>query len=284
MAKYYSEFDWWCKSATKGIKYRPDRQEVYNELYQHIEDRYLDFLDQGMKEDKALQMTLCVMGDAEKIAPQLAAIHRPFWGYLYSLCKWGLIVLVLVTVWKFVPWLITCCQEIYEPGLNINGHNVYEETYFEVMYDGQVQDIWDRLYYAEPDVKAYSDGYTFSISKVFLWSVSNKIDKEQETENYLYILMDCTNLLPWADYSDIGGWFWAEDSHGTYYYCMEEFLYGNEPSIRGGNPSHRPGPFTYTYLFSCGLDTPDTEWIELHYDRAGRDIVLHVDLTGGETP
>ena len=284
MAKYYSEFDRWCIHATHKIKYRPDRQEVYGELYQHIEDRYLDFLEEGMDKEQAIKRTLEVMGSADEIAPQLAAIHRPFWGYLYSLCKWGLIALLLVTVWKFVPWVVTSFQQIHKPGLNISGHDIYKETYFEVKYDGKVRDIWNRIYYAEPDMKASSDGYTFSISKVFLWEVSDVIGEEQGTEYYLYILMDSTNPLPWADFVDIGSFFWAEDSHKTYHYNSAEVLYYNKPYIAGGNPSHRTGLFTYTYLFNCELDTADTEWIELHYDRAGRDITLHIDLTGGDTP
>ena len=284
MAKYYSEFDRWCTHATKKIKYRPDRYEVYSELYQHIEDRYLDFLEKGMSQEKAIQKTLEVMGSAEEIAPQLADIHRPFWGYLYSLCKWGLIALVLVTLWKSVPWITTNCQFIRKPGLSLNGYDVFEETYFEVKYNEKMQDIWNRIYYAEPDMKVSSDGYSFSVSKVFLWEVSDVIGAEQGTDYYLYILMNSTNPLPWADFVDIGSYFWAEDSHGTYYYSPEERLWGNEPSIAGGNPSYSTGFFTDTYLFSCELDTADTEWIELHYDRAGRDITLRIDLTGGETP
>jgi hypothetical protein len=283
MAKYYSEFDWWCILATKKIKYRQDRQTVYGELYQHIEDRYLDFLEEGMDKEQAIKRTLEVMGSAAEIAPQLAAIHRPFWGYLYSLCKWGLIALLLVTVWKFVPW-VTNFLEIHEPGWNISGYDIYKETYFEVKYDGKVQDIWNRIYYAEPDIKVSSDEYSFSVSKVFLWEISDVIGEEQGTDYHLYILMDSTNPLPWADFVDIGSFFWAEDNHGTYYYSSEERLSGNEPYVAGGNPKHLSGLFTHTYRFACKLDTADTEWIELHYDRAGRDITLHIDLTGGDIP
>ena len=96
--------------------------------------------------------------------------------------------------------------------------------------------------------------------------------------------MDSTNPLPWADFVDIGSFFWAEDNHGTYYYSSEERLLGNEPYVAGGNPKHLSGLFTHTYRFACKLDTADTEWIELHYDRAGRNITLHIDLTGGDIP
>ena len=105
--KYISEFDKWCKQATHKIKYRPDRQEVYGELYQHIEDRYLDFLEQGMKPEDAQLQALKVMGEPKEIAPMLAAIHRPFWGYAYSLCKWICILLVCFTFLKMLPWLFS---------------------------------------------------------------------------------------------------------------------------------------------------------------------------------
>ena len=80
MAKYYSEFDQWCILATKKIKYRPDRQTVYGELYQHIEDRYLDFLEEGMDKEQAIKRTLEVMGSAEEIAPPASGHSQTFLG------------------------------------------------------------------------------------------------------------------------------------------------------------------------------------------------------------
>lgn len=162
MAKYYSEFDWWCKRATKGIKYRPDRQEVYSELYQHIEDRYLDFLDQGMKEDKAIQMTLCVMGEAEEIAPQLAAIHRPFWGYLYSLCKWGFVMSAVIALLKSVPWINSHLDTIQYPLVYTCGFSDGLNPY-EILTKDELPHTRNCLFYSQPDCRASSDGYTFSV-------------------------------------------------------------------------------------------------------------------------
>ena len=296
MSNYNPDFDWWLIRATKGIKYRPDRQEVYGELYQHIEDRYLDFLEQGMKEEEAEENALRVMGDADEIAPQLAAIHRPFWGYLYSLCKWGFIVLSVVTLLKAVPWWRSYYDDIQEPttlayGLALD-LNPYEDVSYEVIHDGKLQYTFNRVFYAQPDCKASSDGYTFSISNVALWSVQEDDQTVPEPHEYLYIQMDVSNPLPWADFTGVPRWFWAEDSLGNYYYSyFEHALRGDgleeytnpEPHLTGNIYKTDFGTYTYN-IWLRGIDFHNTEWISLRYDRSDRDIVLRINLTGGDTP
>lgn len=44
----------------------------------------------------------------------------------------------------------------------------------------------------------------------------------------------------------------------------------------------RKGPFSYTMeLWLSNFRSEDADWIEIRYDREGRDIVLRIDLTGG---
>ena len=291
MAKYYSEFDWWCKRATKGIKYRPDRQEVYSELYQHIEDRYLDFLDQGMKEDKAIQMTLCVMGEAEEIAPQLAAIHRPFWGYLYSLCKWGFVMLAVIALLKSVPWINSHLDTIQYPLVYTCGFSDGLNPY-EVLTKDELPHTRNCLFYSQPDCRASSDGYTFSVSNVALWRDPCDATNSSEQSDHLYILLDITNPLPWLEFTDVTDWFWAKDSSGNYYYSNNEYASRKYAEDEYSNPEpslivslDQTGFFTYiSFIWVRGFDYDNSEWIELHYDRSGRDIVLHIDLTGGDAP
>jgi hypothetical protein len=43
-------------------------------------------------------------------------------------------------------------------------------------------------------------------------------------------------------------------------------------------------PFINDYVYKIPLETyEDLTWFELRYTDAGRDLVLHIDLTGGDS-
>ena len=47
--------------------------------------------------------------------------------------------------------------------------------------------------------------------------------------------------------------------------------------------SYRVNPWTSVHeLVIWDLDAPDARWMELHYDRSGRNHTLRIDLTGGQ--
>lgn len=297
MAKYYSEFDWWCIHATKKIKYRPDRQEVFNELHQHMEDRYQDFLDQGMNKDDARKMTLHVMGDADELSPQLAAIHKPFWGYLYSSFKWVFVILAIVTLLKFIPWWKSYQYEmqsffVRSFDLPISLDPFEDDTYEVKNPDGIIIHPWIRIFHAQPNCKATYDDFTFSIKNVVLWQEQPYIFQTSTTQDHLYIQMDITNPFPWIEFGDAPKWFWAEDSSGKYYYSNNEYASRKYAEAERANPEpsligvmDQTDLFTYTYyIWVRGIDCSNTEGITLHYDRDGRKIELPIDLTGGDVP
>ena len=74
-------FDRWCSAAVGRIRFVPDRWEVYEELYAHMEDQYEELTAGGMGEKEAEAEVVSAMGDPEETARQLERIHRPFWGY-----------------------------------------------------------------------------------------------------------------------------------------------------------------------------------------------------------
>ena len=68
----------WCQAATDQIRYKPDRAEVEAELMAHMEDKADALRAQGIPEEELENAVLRSMGSAEAIAPQLAAIHKPW--------------------------------------------------------------------------------------------------------------------------------------------------------------------------------------------------------------
>ncbi len=289
MARFLLDFDRWCKEATRKIKYCPDRQAVYSELHQHLQDRYQDFIDQNMEHEEAVQKALQAMGDAKELAPMLAAIHRPFWGYMYSLCKWVLFLSVIMMLYNLMPWLrgLSFIDNTKRHTTYGDKYNVYTDTEYEDDYSR-----WERILYQEPDTQKSSDGYTFSIERVALWqeTLKNPYDAQYGVwnEHRLWMELKVTNLRPWTSLTgeyfienDALNWFWAEDSLGNYYYSSNEFSYSYLPYL--GMSRCQNGLFTQSYIiFTQNYVSKDAEWIDLHYDRSGRDITLRIDLTGGD--
>ena len=74
----------WLHTATKGIRFGPDRLAVEAELREHLADKTADmariFHIEG---EEAEQEALKRMGDPEEIGKKLAKIHKPWLGYLW---------------------------------------------------------------------------------------------------------------------------------------------------------------------------------------------------------
>lgn len=268
LGKKYN-FTVWCDRAVSKIIFPPDQQAVAQELYAHLEDHYNDLLTQGIPEDEAERLAVAAMGDALEIAPQLAAIHRPFWGNFLRLTRIWLVITLCLTViplGKFI-WEM----DYREP--NVQTFAVFDPASYEI--EGR-----RLLSYMEPNVTAKSDGYTFTITDAVVW----RNEEAAQPNAYLYLRMTQFHPLPWAEHAEVANWFWAEDSLGNQYRNYYDHLPGGEEPLllcRGSDTS----PFTQTYmLWINDYVSQDAEWIDIRYTRDGRNLVFRIDLTGGDTP
>ncbi len=260
------EFIYWCKDAISGIRYWKIRNKVFSELYEHLEDRYEHFLSKGYEPKEAEKKTLEAMGDPCELAPQLAAIHKPHWDYAAVVTRVLAWALVVVTLCRGVAYF---CTEGVHP------------------YSGDVWDPFDEggeecVAFVEPDIIYRESGYTFRLEKAALWRTYHTEPTEAGEEYFdsLYISMKVSHILPWMREQQAVGHMWAVDNNGVYY--------RSNWSAEGGEPFVRYVPkFRWfnnaTYEFSFYDTVTDLQWIELHYDRDGRDMVFRVDLTGGDT-
>lgn len=253
----------WCSRAVRQIRYPPDRNAVYAELYQHLEDRCESFTAKGIPEEEAKEMAVAAMGNPEEIAPQLAKIHRPFWGYCYSITKWVLIVAMAITLFPLL--------------FHLFGVQSYFSNPDDTLYDGQThQHYGEKAFYAEPNETVKLDGYRITLKKVVRW----EYDGDSIDPDHIFFRLQVTKPAPWADKLDIQPWIWAVDSLGNTYRCYAETDY-QRPCVATFGNSHTP----FLQTLDLGLDycvSRDAEWVELHYDRSGRNFVLRIDLTGGD--
>lgn len=258
---YYQEFYRWCWDAVRKIKFPPDRNKVYTELYDHMLDRYQSMIDRGISPADAEKKTLEAMGNADELAVQLAAIHKPFWGYALRFIR---MIAVIVLVATLVCGIRFAYQEL-------------SSLDWEIVEWGRGMDR--EVYSTVANVCDSSDSYTFRVTDVALWR-KDLLEPLNGKPYYdhLFLRLEVTKPLPWALPQEALRAMWAVDSAGVYYdMVMRETT---EPDgIKYMGLVHSRGDRIYDLYFSSVSE--DLEWIELHYDRDGRNMVLRVELMGG---
>lgn len=259
----------WCESATNLIRFGPDRKAVYQELMDHLQERRDAFMEQGLDEREATTKALDAMGDAKELAPQLAAIHRPFWGYFLRVAR---IILVILLVLSLKP------IRNYIKDLHISDRPVLSSFDFfdAASYTGDSGRTLLQL--SQPDVSFSSDGSTFTLTDAIVYTT-------QSNDICMHVLIRQETLLPWTEHDgyfthfSITGWFRARDSLGNIYKGFEEQKNPNAPTLYSW--SVQSGLFAGTH--ECWINdlSPEAKWVEIYYERDGRSYSLRVDLTGG---
>ncbi len=261
------EFIYWCRDAISGIRYWKYRNRVYTELYGHLEDRYEDFLRRGCEPKEAEKKTLESMGNALELAPYLAQIHKPHWAYAAIATRIVATALLFVCLGKSVDFFLDV--KLFRPS-----------------------DVWDPfsrggevcISHLEPEVSRKASGYTFTVEEAALWRTfySEPTDKGDYFDS-LFLRLKVKNPLPWMREQTAVRNMWAVDSNGTYYKSFENSLDAdNDQQPWVSYNVYETGIGTYEYVLNFQDPSENMEWVELHYDRDGQDLVLRVTLTGGE--
>lgn len=245
-------FDEWCQNATARVLYKPDRKAVTEELQAHLEDRYDALIEKGLSPVEAEKQALDAMGSAEEIAPQLAAVHTPWLGYLSSIIKGAAILTATLA--------ILCSFTV--------GGSFLSALASTREFDSIPVNHGPLDHYCHPNVSDSCDGYRFQVTEA-------GYNKSDSTLHFQLEII----YWPWIDGSDIPIHFRAVDSFGNYYDSIAEAEYDDPTRIARGGGLGSSLIFVYNMQI-IGFDF-DAEWIELQYDRDGRDIVLRIDLTGG---
>ncbi len=258
------ELTHWCIHAVQKIKYPPDREKVYLELRQHLDDRCEDFLAQGMDEDAAAKKACAVMGDPYEIADYLAAIHRPFWGYAYSIAKWLCIVVAVValfvTLWTALPAFG-------------NQYRQPEYQYFNPYTDTAIYD-WKKELYLEPGSHFSDSGWRVTLDKASFWRTSTEY-------GYLFFQLNIRSLLHGDIQPSFTNFITARDNLGREYASLNKVLVAEEDRFVSGQNFHS-SPFTWLFDAQLVAFEPDgVEWVDILYEADGRNYALRIDLTGG---
>ena len=249
----------WCDTAVSYIRFPPDRPAVRQELLEHMQDKYDGYVEEGMSLSDAECRVIREMGSDRETGLLLRKVHKPYLGWVWRVTQWLLVIALILAVYNGIRW----AGDLY---ISDESPLLFPQDLFESTAD----DSGKRVLY--PGCTANSDGYTFTVTKAACWD---------DDSDRFYFRMEVTNPRPWAGFTEAPRWFHAVDSLGNYYYACFEGDRTVDPTIVGNGVW--TGLFTYTWdMWADNYCSQDADWIELRYDRDGRDVALHIDLTGGE--
>ncbi len=274
----------WAFRACSYIRFKPDRAAAEEELLAHLEDKAEAILrEKDLLVYEAEQQALASMGDPDEVGRQLAAVHKPWLGYLW-LWSWRvLIVCVVAAVWLSLGFSqrVGFGESDLRWWLDFPGYDGYREHY--------------TITELSPECRDESDGYTFTVPAAAVQSNKAFVAREEyegevyeyavEENTALYLTVRATSLLPSTEGCAAFRDFYAVDDLGNYYWSSDDpeviYTWQTQRSLRGN--FHATGLWTSEYEASISEVDRSASWIELRYDRDGRDVRLRIDLTGGES-
>ena len=266
------KFEPWVRRAVSRIILPQDRITAERELMDHMEDRYQSLLDADVPKDAAVHRTIAAMGNADTVAEELGAVHRPFWGYLQIYSGRVLQIAACLTLFCLGGFLLA--RYFFLGGYEEPVYYRYDPYSNIRAFDNAGQ--MERLSYSTPGTSAASDGYRFTVTQTALWQETRT---DGTTTDRFFFRVQVQNPITWAEQGDILRWFWAEDSLGNRYRGAYEKGSVDQASIQGNY--YHTGPLTWLHdMYLTDYVSEDAWWLDLHYHRGGRDLVLRIGLEG----
>lgn len=155
------------------IKLPFDREDIYNELNNHMEDHINDYMEEGYTNEEAIENVIEVMGDATDLGKELNQMHKPLLGWVWKISD------ILVKIIGVV--VILCLGIILLSSIDLNSPSSYineEDIVYHLKNDEQAKiDNWiikvtDIIYEQDGTLHIFYKTYSDSIF-VNTWSFGN---------------------------------------------------------------------------------------------------------------
>ena len=267
----------WAARAAAHIPFKPDRVPVEEELLAHLEDNAETLMKGGMPCRDAEAQALAAMGDADEVGRALAAVHKPWLGYLWL---WSRRVLIL------------CIVVLLFSAFGVAGRlplvPLEQDSGVAEWYEEKEHYTVTRI---SPKGRDESDGFTLTVPQAQLvhnetyhiaYESEGKTYTDTVEENYfIHLILEASRWLPMADGFSAFRHFYAVDDQGNRYPGFFEENNENVGKCLVGNYEQSDLWHSRYDAWISELD-PEANWVELCYDRDGREVRLRIDLTGGE--
>ena len=180
--------DWeeYLKQALSHVKFKYDHNSIYFELRDHMEDRYENFLEEGMEAEQAAKSVLTCMGDADAIGEELNKAHSPVLGWIWRSIRTVFIILIIVNILPLITLITSGFISVFESyNQKDDSPLVYtiDLDYKEKIYDTTL--IIDKiLYYEDNTLEVRYATWTnpFSDSIKWNWGIGARAYDEQGEE------------------------------------------------------------------------------------------------------
>lgn len=276
--------DQWLDTAVGGIRFKPDRQAVREELAAHLEDKTADFrrIFPDISPEEAEARALGEMGDAAEIGKELARFHKPWLGYLWRASQLCMAAAVI--------WLAALIIGGGDLGFRQEGSVFSQET-------GGVggflaQSVFDTEEVASVPLPRQQpvrqSGYTFTVEEGDLWTPVTEVGDKVSVayEGAVHLMLRVEWLRPGEPpVYDLASWIWAEDDLDNRYLSLGEYYHspredgGEAPQVLLVRLRART-PLSAAYEILVPLCSGEAETLELSYTRWGADVSIPVVLRG----
>ncbi|WP_313525070.1 permease prefix domain 1-containing protein [Anaerotignum sp.] len=206
--------DWedYIKRVLSHVKFKYDHNTIYFELRDHLEDRYDDFLSEGLTEEEAAKAVLTCMGDPDMIGEELDRVHNPVLGWIWRCLRMVFIVLVIANIlpiFSLASTGIYSTLERYDKKEDSALVYTIDVDYREKIYDTTL--IIDKvLYYEDNTLEVRYATWTNPFSDSIKWNSSIGVKIFDDNEDV---------------YSGGSGW-----KSGGYYGRGQQFLKNVPPT------------------------------------------------------
>ena len=231
----------WLDTATRGIRFKPDRAAVRAELAAHLEDKRADLqrIFPDLSPEEAEVRALAAMGDPEELGRELANIHRPWLGYLWVASRVLCVCMVLGVLWGNMSgtnpldsWFQTSQSWL---GAQMKDR---QEELERIVFGSELQ---SRPLPGQGAVEYR--GYTFTVEEGTVWDplgeppVNRLVPYEQAVLLTLRVEWSRPDQPLAANFS---GELWAEDDRGNRYLSYQDYYNGEDDMPRWGGASAAP--------------------------------------------
>ena len=254
----------WLDTATKAIRFGPDRRAVRAELEAHLEDKALDFqrIFPDLTREEAQERAAAEMGDPEEVGRELAKIHKPWLGWLWRASQFALGAAVAL----LVLLLADPASYTLRPGeQGIVSSAEWLAEHQADSFERQPISGWEEQQVGQ---------YNIQVKEARLWRIPGGPARA------VYVLLEVRSPRPWAGLDpEVMEHMWAVDDLGNRIVSLKE-ADGQTAALEWARTA-RPGPFQEAFSILVPLPDPQAERITLRYDELG--VQCSIPITWKET-
>lgn len=256
----------WCREVIGQIRFKPDRDRVWDELQAHIEDRCEGMRERGMEADEAERRVVAAMGDPVEVGKELDKAHKPWLGRLWIFSKVLVIAAIIVSVLLSGP-AVRKYRSALEDDQNERNAVEYWVQHVPIVSRTQVGRSMEI------------DGYRFTVDEV-LWG---------REEDYVCLAVCVTVRRPLFrpaldEYGNMVDAFYVVDDAGIrdLSFDTDENPYWPRRRVSYFDSTKFADPLEGSAIYVYGANYWDPEWVEFSFDFQGETCSVRFPGPGGE--